>query len=81
MHELYVWPFQDLIYAGAGSVMCSYNRLNQTYACENSKAMNGILKGELNFQGFVVSDWVAQHSGEQITVACDDTLETFLTSP
>ncbi|KAI7316870.1 putative glycosyl hydrolase [Hortaea werneckii] len=63
MHELYVWTFQDLIYAGAGSVMCSYNRLNQTYACENSKAMNGILKGELNFQGFVVSDWVAQHSG------------------
>lgn len=63
MHELYVWPFQDLVHAGAGSIMCSYNRLNQTYACENSKAMNGILKGELNFQGFVVSDWVAQHSG------------------
>ena len=65
MHEVYVWPFQDLIYAGAGSVMCSYNRLNQTYACENSKAQNGILKGELNFQGFVVSDWQAQHSGVQ----------------
>jgi beta-glucosidase len=63
MHELYVWPFQDLIYAGAGSVMCSYNRINNTYACENSKAMNGILKGEMNFQGFVVSDWVGQHSG------------------
>lgn len=63
MHELYMWPFQDLVYAGAGSVMCSYNRLNQTYACENSKVMNGLLKGEMNFQGFVVSDWVAQHSG------------------
>ena len=43
--------------------MCSYNRINGTYGCENSKAMNGLLKGELNFQGFVVSDWVAQHSG------------------
>lgn len=63
MHELYLWPFQDLIFAGAGCVMCSYNRINNTYACENSKAMNGILKGELNFQGFVVSDWVGQHSG------------------
>jgi beta-glucosidase len=63
MHELYVWPFQDLVYAGAGSVMCSYNRLNNTYACENSKTQNGILKGELNFQGFVVSDWNGQHSG------------------
>jgi beta-glucosidase len=63
MHEMYVWPFQDLVYAGAGCIMCSYNRINNTYACENSKAMNGILKGELNFQGFVVSDWQGQHSG------------------
>ncbi|KAK4542052.1 hypothetical protein LTR36_007083 [Oleoguttula mirabilis] len=63
MHELYLWPFQDLVYAGAGCVMCSYNRINATYACENSKTINGLLKGELNFQGFVVSDWVGQHSG------------------
>ena len=63
MHELYLWPFQDLVYAGAGCVMCSYNRINNTYGCENSKMMNGLLKGELNFQGFVVSDWVGQHSG------------------
>jgi beta-glucosidase len=63
MHELYLWPFQDAVHAGVGSVMCSYNRINGTYGCENSKAMNGLLKGELNFQGFVVSDWVAQHSG------------------
>lgn len=63
MHELYLWPFQDLVYAGAGCVMCSYNRINSTYACENSKTINGLLKGELNFQGFVVSDWAGQHSG------------------
>ncbi|KAF2716418.1 glycoside hydrolase family 3 protein [Polychaeton citri CBS 116435] len=62
MHELYAWPFQDVIQAGAGCVMCSYNRINNTYGCENSKVMNGILKGEMNFQGFVVSDWTAQHS-------------------
>lgn len=43
--------------------MCSYNRINNTYACENSKTLNGLLKGELNFQGFVVSDWGGQHSG------------------
>lgn len=62
MHELYMLPFVDLVHAGAGSVMCSYNRLNQTYACENSKILNGLLKGEMNFQGFVISDWLAQHS-------------------
>ncbi|KAK5733195.1 hypothetical protein LTR17_009937 [Elasticomyces elasticus] len=63
MHELYLAPFHDLVFAGAGCVMCSYNRINNTYGCENSKAINGLLKGELNFPGFVVSDWVAQHSG------------------
>ncbi|QIW99104.1 hypothetical protein AMS68_004622 [Peltaster fructicola] len=63
MHELYLWPFQDAVAAGVGAVMCSYNRINNTYSCENSKVINGLLKGELNFQGFVVSDWAAQHSG------------------
>lgn len=43
--------------------MCSYNRVNQTYACENDPLVNGILKGELGFKGFVVSDWFATHSG------------------
>ncbi|ATY62465.1 Glycoside family 3 [Cordyceps militaris] len=62
MHELYLWPFVDLVKAGAANVMCSYNRLNQTYACGNSKTLNGLLKTELGFQGFVVSDWGAQHS-------------------
>ena len=33
------------------------------YACGNSKLMNGILKDELGFQGFVQSDWLAQRSG------------------
>ena len=36
---------------------------NNTYSCGNSKLLNGILKDELGFQGFVVSDWLAQRSG------------------
>ncbi|POR38093.1 Beta-glucosidase [Tolypocladium paradoxum] len=63
MHELYLWPFADALRAGSASVMCSYNRLNNSYACQNSKLLNGILKHELGFQGFVVSDWSAQHGG------------------
>lgn len=43
--------------------MCSYNKLNNSEACQNSKSLNGLLKGELGFQGFVVSDWSAQSSG------------------
>ncbi|KAK5108101.1 hypothetical protein LTR62_008755 [Meristemomyces frigidus] len=62
-HELYIWPFQDAIRAGAGAVMCSYNRYNNSYGCQNSYSQNGLLKGELGFQGFVVSDWGAQRTG------------------
>lgn len=63
IHELYLWPFADAVRAGTGSVMCSYNRVNNSYACGNSKTLNGLLKTELGFQGFVVSDWGGQHGG------------------
>ncbi|WQF82646.1 Putative glycoside hydrolase, family 3, glycoside hydrolase family 3 domain, immunoglobulin [Colletotrichum destructivum] len=63
MHELYAWPFLDAVKAGVASVMCSYNQVNNSYACDNSKLINGILKDEMGFQGFVMSDWLAQRSG------------------
>ncbi|PSR80969.1 beta-glucosidase M [Coniella lustricola] len=63
MHELYLWPFQDAVHAGTGNIMCSYNQINGSWACQNSWAMNNLLKTELGFQGFVVSDWGGQHSG------------------
>lgn len=63
LHELYLWPFADSVKAGVASVMCSYNMVNNSYACGNSKLMNGLLKDELGFQGFVQSDWLAQRSG------------------
>ncbi|KAK5125213.1 hypothetical protein LTR85_000889 [Meristemomyces frigidus] len=63
MHELYLWPFADGVRAGAAAVMCSYNQVNNTQACQNSYTMNYLLKGELGFQGFVVSDWIGTRSG------------------
>jgi beta-glucosidase-like glycosyl hydrolase len=63
LHEMYGWPFADSIRAGVGSLMCSYNQVNNSYACQNSKLMNGILKDEMGFQGFIQSDWLAQRSG------------------
>lgn len=49
--------------------MCSYNRVNNSYGCANSKTLNGLLKTELGFQGFVVSDWGAQHAGVATALA------------
>lgn len=63
LHEIYLWPFAESIRVGVASVMCSYNLVNNSYACGNSKLLNGILKDELGFQGFVQSDWLAQRSG------------------
>ncbi|KDN45978.1 hypothetical protein RSAG8_04485, partial [Rhizoctonia solani AG-8 WAC10335] len=37
--------------------------VNGTYACENSNVLNKLLKSELGFQGYVMSDWWATHSG------------------
>ncbi|EON66404.1 hypothetical protein W97_05501 [Coniosporium apollinis CBS 100218] len=63
LHELYAWPFAEAVRAGVASVMCAYNQVNNSYACQNSKLLNGVLKDELGFQGFVQSDWLAQRSG------------------
>lgn len=63
VHELYAFPFANSIREGAASVMCSYQRANNSYGCQNSKLLNGLLKTEFGFEGFVVSDWGAHHSG------------------
>jgi beta-glucosidase len=48
--------------ARPGAVMCSYNRVNGVYACENDYLLNDVLKKDWNFQGYVMSDWGAVHS-------------------
>ncbi|KAI0164574.1 glycoside hydrolase family 3 protein [Xylariaceae sp. FL1272] len=65
MHELYLWPFADAVHANVASVMCSYNKINGTWACENEGTMDKLLKQELGFQGYVMTDWNAQHTTEQ----------------
>jgi beta-glucosidase len=51
------------------AVMCSYNRLNGVYACENPYLLNQVLKKEWSFPGFVVSDWGGTHSTEKASAA------------
>lgn len=50
-------------------MMCSYQRVNNSYGCANSKLLNGILKTELGFEGWVVTDWGAQHAGVATALA------------
>jgi len=55
--------------SNAGAVMCSYNLLNGTYACENSYLLNDVLKKAWGFRGFVISDWGATHSTVKAAMA------------
>ncbi|HTC75728.1 MAG TPA: glycoside hydrolase family 3 C-terminal domain-containing protein [Edaphobacter sp.] len=43
-------------------VMCSYNLVEGSYACENDYLLNDVLKKDFKFKGWVLSDWGATHS-------------------
>ena len=62
LHELYVPPFEAAVNAGVLAVMCSYNKVNGVHACENKYTLQTVLREQLGFQGFVMSDWFATHS-------------------
>ena len=51
------------------AVMCSYNRVNGDFACENKYLLTDVLKKNLKFPGFVLSDWGGTHSTEQASAA------------
>jgi beta-glucosidase len=52
-----------------GSVMCSYNRVNTVYACENDWLLNQVLKHDWKYPGYVMSDWGAVHSAGKAALA------------
>src|SRR4051812_4067008 len=68
LHEIYLPQFEAAVKAGAGSVMCSYNRLNGPWACSNGTLLQKILEGQWGFKGFVMSDWIlATHPFDTIS--------------
>ncbi|GAA5799376.1 hypothetical protein HPULCUR_004790 [Helicostylum pulchrum] len=62
LHEVYLWPFARAVESGVGAVMCAYNKIDGSYSCENDYLLNTVLKNELDFKGFVCSDWLATMS-------------------
>jgi beta-glucosidase len=55
--------------ANPGAVMCSYNRINGDFGCENHYTLQDVLKKDWGFKGFVISDWGATHSTEKASAA------------
>ena len=52
-----------------GAVMCSYNAVNGTFACENKYLLTDVLKDEWKYKGFVLSDWGGTHSTVKASAA------------
>lgn len=62
LHEVYALAFSTAIHqAGLGAVMCSYNKINGAYSCNNRRTDRELLKGQLGFTGFVMTDFGALH--------------------
>jgi len=59
LRKLYLPPYRAAIKAGAGSIMVSYSSWNGEKMHGNKYLLTDVLKGELGFQGFLVSDWAA----------------------
>jgi beta-glucosidase len=70
MQETDLLAFQIAIkMAKPAGVMCSYNRVNGDYACENDYTLNQVLKKDWGFQGWVLSDWEGTHSTVKAALA------------
>lgn len=63
LREIYLPQFEAAVKeAKVGTVMCSYNRVNGRYACQNSTLLEQILRKEWGFKGYTISDYLALHT-------------------
>ncbi|HKS98183.1 MAG TPA: glycoside hydrolase family 3 C-terminal domain-containing protein [Rugosimonospora sp.] len=83
LREVELAGFEAAVRAGTGAVMCSYNKINGDPGCGSAALLDGILKGDWGFPGWVMSDWGATHSTGAIATGLDQEMPsgTFLGAP
>ena len=60
LREIYLSAFETAVKdSKPWTIMCSYNRINGTFAAENKRLLTDILRDEWGFDGYVMSDWGA----------------------
>ena len=80
LREVYALAYEMVVKrAGLGAAMCSFNKINGEYSCQNSFTLRTVLKGQIGFTGFVMSDFGALH--DMLTgLAAGDDMETGTTT-
>lgn len=66
LHEIYLPPFKAGVDAGVAYVMSSYNQVNGEWAGQNAWLLKDVLRGELGFQGCIMSDWSSVYDTEKV---------------
>lgn len=62
LHEIYLAAFETAVKkAHPWTMMCSYNRINGVYSCENKWLLDDVLRKEWGFDGIVMTDWGAMN--------------------
>lgn len=74
LREVYLPPFAAAAAAGAAAMMCAYNRVHGAHACGNEHILRTVLKGDVGFRGWVMSDWWAVHSSSAAALGVDQNL-------
>ncbi|GAB3870152.1 hypothetical protein GCM10029964_004080 [Kibdelosporangium lantanae] len=70
LREIYLPAFEMAVkQGGAWSVMCAYNQVGHSFACEHFPLLNDILADQWGFSGVVGSDYPATHSGVRSALA------------
>ena len=83
LRQHHILPYQSTIKAGALTVMASLNSWNQEKCHGHKYLLTDVLKNELGFQGFVVSDWdgidtLAEDYGEAVAIGLNAGLDMFM---
>ena len=71
LHEIYLPAFEAAIRSGGATMMAAYNHINGTWNTENATTLTQILRDELGFSGFIMSDWHANHATHSMAAGLD----------
>jgi beta-glucosidase len=78
LQEIYTRPFAIGLREGdPATTMCAFNKVNWVYSCASSELLEGILRDQLGFTGYVMSDYSATHAAQDILSGLDQEQPSF----